>query len=128
MDALVDRLRKLPASKYHVHESAVCQRLHIKATDGTSAGSQLTNFILALRGHAHGMIDLMEQGNKLKIHVVKHGQKEAFQTSLLAVKTTVNREPRWFSFGLEQMALDWRGKDDGQGNSRSAEGHLARLA
>ena len=48
----------------------------------------------------------MEQGNKLKIHVVKHGQKEAFQISLLAVKTTVNREPRWFSFGLEQMALE----------------------
>ena len=105
MDALVDRFKKLPASKYHVHESVVCQMLHITGTDGASARSKLSNFILALRGPAYGMIDLMVQGNDLKIHVALHGQKEAFQTNLLADIATVFREPRWFSFGLQQMGI-----------------------
>ena len=80
--------------------------LDIKATDEASAWSKLSDFILAQRGHhAYGMIDLMDEGNKLKIHLAAHGQKEAFQTNFLAVKATVNQEPRWFLFGLKQMGI-----------------------
>jgi hypothetical protein len=76
VDALVDCFRKLPVSKHHVHKSVACRMLDVKAADGASAGSKLSDLILVLMHHACGMIDLMEQGNKLKIQVVKHGQKD----------------------------------------------------
>ena len=105
MDARVDPFRQLPVSKYYVPESVVGQMLDIKATNVASVWSKVSDLILVLKGHASGMIELMEQDNELKIHVAMHGQKEAFQTNLLAVKATVNREPRWFSFGLMQMCI-----------------------
>jgi hypothetical protein len=59
------------------------------------------------KGDAGCMIDMEQQGvpNSFNIHIFRHGKKEAFTTNRLAANKKVNREPRWFSFGLKQMDI-----------------------
>jgi hypothetical protein len=109
MDNLTDRLKKLPPSKHHVHETEVCGMLKIRASDdGVSARGGLSNLILALRqGHAGCMTMDLAQGvpNAFDIHLLTHGKKEAFSTNRLAARTKVNHASCWFSFGLDQMNI-----------------------
>jgi hypothetical protein len=109
MDDLVDRLKKIPAFKYHVHETEVCRMLHITATDGgVSARGRLSELLLALKeGHARLMMMDLEQGrsNAFNVHLLKHGRKEAFATDRLATVTKSNHVPCWVSFGLDQMDI-----------------------
>jgi hypothetical protein len=88
MDNLIDRFKKLPPCKYHVHETEICRILQLKGTDGgASVRGKLSRLILTLRqGHAGcTMIDL-ERGvpNDFNIHLIKRGKKEAFATERLA--------------------------------------------
>jgi hypothetical protein len=87
MDFL-DRLKKLPPSKYHVHETEVCQMIQIKATDGgVSARGKLSQLILALRlGRGGCMVMDLKQGlpSACNIHPLNHGKQEAFATDLLS--------------------------------------------
>jgi hypothetical protein len=113
MDDLVDRLKKLPPSKHHVHETEACQMLKIRAANGgNSARDKLSESMSTLRqGHAGTMmIDLFAQGvpNDFNIHLMEHGKREAFATDRLdrlAAAGKVNRAPRWFSFGLHCMDI-----------------------
>jgi hypothetical protein len=50
MDNLIDHLKKLPSSKYHVHETEACRMLEIKAADGgASSCSQPSELTSALK-------------------------------------------------------------------------------
>ena len=103
MDDVIERLRNLPTSKYHVHEIVVCRMLRIKATDTVSKKSMISELIVVLRGRM--AIDLEQQKNEFNICIFKHGKKEEFKTNLSASHLTVSREPRWFSFGPGQMNI-----------------------
>jgi hypothetical protein len=109
MDNLIDHLKKLPSRKCHVHETEACRMFKIKAADGgASSHSQLSELMSALKkGDAGCMIDMQQQGvpNAFNIHLFRHEKKEAFTTNRLAANEKVNREPRWFSFGLKQMDI-----------------------
>jgi hypothetical protein len=109
MDNLVDRLKKLPTCKYHVHETEVCRILHIKVTGGgVSVRGKLSKLLLALReGHAHFMMMDLEQArsNVFNIHLSKRGRKEAFAMDKLATVKKSNHVPHWFSFCLGQMDI-----------------------
>jgi hypothetical protein len=91
MDNLVDRLKKLPTCKYHVHETEVCRILHIKVTGGgVSVRGKLSKLLLALReGHAHFMMmgpgaSKVECLQHPPIETWKEGRKEAFAMDQLA--------------------------------------------
>jgi hypothetical protein len=105
MDNLIDHLKKLPSSKYHVHETEACRMLKIKAADGGASSCSQTSALK--KGDAGCMIDMEQQGvpNAFNIHLFRHGKKEAFTTNRLAANKKVNGEPRWFSFGLKQMDI-----------------------
>jgi hypothetical protein len=109
MDDLIDRLKKLPPCKYHVHEIEVCQILQLKGTDGgASVRGKPSPLILAMRqGHAGCTIIDLERGvsHDFNIHLIKRGKKEAFATDRLATSLKVNHVPCWFSFGLDQMTI-----------------------
>jgi hypothetical protein len=102
MDALIDGLKYIQTSKYHVHETVVCLLVGIKQTDAVSTRSMLSQNIVALRSN---LIDLEEQENDFNIHIFQHGNRESFSNNLLASNPTVNHEPHWFSFGSSQMKI-----------------------
>jgi hypothetical protein len=109
MDNLIDRLKKLPPSKYHVHETEVCQILGIQSINGgASTRGRLSQLILALRrGHAGCTMINLERGvpNGFNIHLLKHGKKEAFTTDRHAPTLKVYHALCWFSFGLDHVNI-----------------------
>jgi len=89
----IEHLKTIPVGKWHVYEKVVCHYLGLKAKQGMSACSQLTEILAALRKGYKGNkqlktfkatgdpgMDLGDIGthNQFDIHYSLHGTKESF--------------------------------------------------
>ena len=88
------------------NEQIPCSRdsglLGVRTTNAMSKRGMISALVRALRGR---MIDLEQQENEFNICIFKHGKKEEFETNRGALNPTVSQEPRWFSFGPDQMDI-----------------------
>ena len=117
MEDLARRLASIPPSQWWLHEIVACKMLGLKAKEGLSTCTQLSNLLLSLtRGGTGGnsrtgsweatgfpTMDLHSTDpNPLNIHYEYHGTKEGFATESLSDQECVFHRPRYFWFGKKK--------------------------